>query len=232
MTGPRARRARVRACAIALVGLLLLPVLDRALAWTATRRVHAQLRHTEGASGPIRVKVAGVPFLTQVAGGNYRDLRIDLSSIEQGGVRLRNVDVRLRGVHVGVLPALAGRVRTVPVDDVEGTALLTYADLQDALRRASIVLTVVRVSGDADGIRLTTALTGSRFVLVRASVDGGVLSLHLTDRGDAPVALRVLDALPLPLPALPYGLRLEQVHYDTDGIRLEVIGSDARFSGG
>jgi hypothetical protein len=209
---------------VVLVGI------DRGAVWLATRRIHQQLLATAGAGGPAGAHIGGVPFLTQVVGGTYDNLTVRVASIDTSGIRLQNVDVHLHGVHVGVLPALFGRVRDVPVDHVQGTATLDYADLQAALRRASFGVTLVRVSGDATGLRLTLPLAGAfgapDSVHVEVSIEDGRLRLHVPN-GTASSFTTLVNAIALPLPGLPYGLRLASTDYTTTGVRFTISGTKA-----
>lgn len=209
---------------------MVLVGLDRGTVWLATRRIHDHLLATAGTDGPAYARVGGIPFLTQVVSGRYDDLTVHLASIDNAGVRLRDVQVHLRGVHVGVLPALLGKVRDVPVDHVQGTATLDYADLQAALRRASFGVTLVQVSGDTTGLRLTLPLAGAfgapDTVHVAASIEDGRLRLHVP--AGSPRSMTALaNDVALPLPALPYGLRLDNTAYEAAGIRFTITGTKA-----
>src|SRR5688500_5269799 len=72
------------------------------------------------------VDITGFPFLTQALGGRYDEVRISLTAAQLGQPEGTRADVALHGVEVPLSAVLAGSVREVPVERVDGTATLSY----------------------------------------------------------------------------------------------------------
>ncbi len=216
-----------------LAGLVVaLVVADRSAASYAERAVEAEVRREAGDPDAVQVRLRGWPFLTQALRGRYDRVEVRLAGLDTGGVRLAEVDAVLLGARVPLADALSREVREVPVDRLETRVRVPY----DALSQSSggRRLTVapagddVRVSGEVEvfGQRLAASavsrveLQGDAVVVTARSLEIGDSTADglLTD------ALRDRFDLRLPLPALPYGLVVQDLDVEPDGV---VVRSDA-----
>ena len=215
-----------------LAGLTLLA--DRVAVGVAEDRVADQLAGKGGLVGTPDVDIAGFPFLTQVVGGRYEDVRVSLDAEELGQPAGTRADVSLRGVRVPLRTVLSGSVQQVPVDRVDGTATLAYELLAAQL---SDDATVTR---EGDGLRIsrTVELLGYRLPVTAAgtvALDGDQLVVDVEQAAGAGVDIpgflvdRVSDLLDLryTVPQLPFGLQLTSVAPGRDGVEVRVEATDA-----
>ena len=235
--------SRRAGCLGALVFLLLLVVgllvvVDRVGVGIAEDRVAEQVAQRGGLTAPPEVEIAGFPFLTQALGGEYDDVRLQLTAEELGQPAGTHADVSLRGVHVPLSDVVSGSVQQIPVDRVDGTATLSYDLLAQQLGGDTVL------AQEGDGIRVTKRVQVLGFdVPVTATgevrlEDGDVVvdvddaSAASADVPDAVVerAAQLLD-LRYPVPALPFGLQLTSVAAAADGVDVRVEATDTVLSG-
>jgi hypothetical protein len=230
-------------CLGALVFLLLLVVgllvvVDRVGVGIAEGRVADQVAQRGGLTGPPEVDITGFPFLTQALGGDYHDVRLQLTAEELGQPAGTHADVSLRGVHVPLSDVLSGSVQQIPVDRVEGTATLSYALLAQQLGGDTTL------AQDGDGIRVTrrVEVLGAELPLTATGtvrLDGGDVVIDVGDvsAGQVDVPSAVLDRakglldLRYPVPALPFGLALTSVVPAADGVDVRVEATETVLSG-
>lgn len=227
-----------------MLSAAVLAVVDRVGARVAARVVASELQRSADLGELPDVEVEGIPFLTQALDGHYRsiDVRAQQVPVPGAGARgtgarglvLRTMSARLEGVHVPLSAALSGRVDEVPVNRVDATVVLAYADL--SRRSAESELTVspagdrVRVSGRVRvlGQDLTASALG------RLSVDRGavVVTTESFDVGGGVAdrlvtrALRGRFNLRIPLGALPFGLQVQDVRVREDGLAVRATADD------
>ncbi len=210
-----------------LVGLLVLVALlvgaDRGAEHVAAG-VLADRLQTELGSRPT-VEVDGFPFLTQAVGGSYQRLRVTAPVVRREGLSLRDFSATLTGVHVALGDALGGSLSAVPVDRLDAGALVAYDDLTQLAGPG------LRLAGDPNGVRVTgrvaalgrqvdvsavssVALAGDALVVTAGQLTVGGVAVT----GPLAAALRGRLDLRVPLPALPYGVRLASLVAGPQGI--------------
>ena len=236
---PPKRRRGLRATGIALAVLLLLLVIaDRVAAHVASTEAVSQIvQKSQGLASRPSVSFGGFPFLTQVAFGKYTDISVGIHDISpQGSPRIESVTAHLRGAHVPLSTVLNGDLKTIPVDHIRATVAMRFADLNAFLANQPGQLRLagrngaVQVNGTIDQGGETFKVSGT----AKLAVDGEGLvitptSLHVTTGGPLDDILGaagdtlgdVLSAfppVPVPLPGLPFHLRLTSVHSDDNGL--------------
>lgn len=229
-------RGAPRLVVVAVLVLAALVAADRLTAFLATRSLAKRVQSAQQLAARPGAAIRGFPFLTQVLTGRYRE--VDLATrapvIEQG-VRISAASVRLRGVSVGLSDMLHGAVADVPVRSGRGTALLTYGDLNRLAQQnaggagADVTLASagpgrVRVTGPF-GLSITTAASVVDGQL-RLSPDAGQLSAL-----PAPVRDQVSSLLagPLPLPRLPFNVRVRSGTFTQQGLKIDADADGAVF---
>jgi hypothetical protein len=179
------------------------------------------------------VEIAGFPFLTQALAGRYDDVRISLSADQLGQPEGTEADIALQGVHVPLSAVVAGSVREVPVERIDGTATLSYELLATGLGAD----TTLAREGDSLRITRTVELLGRTVPLTavgQATLDGGEIVIDVETATGAGVDLpafvveRAVDLLDLryAVPELPFGLRLTSVTAADDGVVVGVEATD------
>jgi hypothetical protein len=225
-----------------LVVLLLLAglavVADRAAAGYAEDRVGRELAERGGLQGSPDVEFGGFPFLTQLIGGRYDEVRISLTAAELGQPEGTRADVLLHGVQLPLSSVLSGSVGEVPVDRIDGTATLSYELLSAQLGGD----TALRREGDGLRITRTVQVAGMTLPLTATgtlALDGDEVVIdveHASGVGvDVPGFLvqQVSDLLDLryEIPPLPFGLQVTSVRPADDGVEVTAEATDTVLKG-
>ncbi|WP_104523719.1 LmeA family phospholipid-binding protein [Blastococcus atacamensis] len=219
---------------VLLVGLGVL--LDRVAVDVAEGQISRQLAAEGGLAGRPDVDVRGFPFLTQALAGRYDEVRISLTAAELGRPAGTEADVVLRGVRLPLSAVLAGEVRSVPVERIDGTATLSY----DVLAQEFGGNTTLRPEGEGLRITRTVDVLGYRLPLTATGtvrLDGDALVVDVREVSGAGVDVpgfvvdRARELLDLRYPVeLPFGLRLTDVTPAATGVDVRVTARDAVLS--
>jgi hypothetical protein len=154
-------------------------------------------------------------------------------SVTVGDIKNAQLDVHLHGVSIPVGKLVHGKVNSLPVDRVDGTVNITYAELA---RLSSVTGLTFTHSGDF--VQITgkptlpvVGVVGQVNALASVSVVAG--ALHVTARslkvngqdvtGATLATVTGLLSSALVIPALPYGLKLKSVQATDTG--LAIIGA-------
>jgi hypothetical protein len=222
-----------------LIGVIVLAVLvvaaDRITAAVAENQISDRLASAYGLAGKPGVTIAGFPFLTQVMAGDYRQIDVSASRVQADGATLRNLTVRLTGVHASVSQVLGSGPSTVTADRAAGSAMVGFGAVDQRLPGR------LRLRPDGRDLSVSgrLALGGAR-IPVSATVVLGVSGAGISV---TPVNVSVagLPGLPLsayasrlrvvvPLSALPLHLRLTSVRVTRDGLRIGASARDIQFA--
>lgn len=220
----------VVALVVAVVVLVLLAglvvVLDRLLAATAERKAAEYLSEPFG--HPATVRVRGGSFLPQALRGRYRDVEV-LGTLGVGEIHGATLVAHLTNAYLRPRELLGGRARELPCERVTGRLVLPYSELARVAPIPGLVL-----SFEGERLMASAALpvpgisqlarVGGEAVLTLAS--GGAVWLRIRGVSVAGLTLPglVLNQLlptlnvPVPLPPLPYGLRLDELRPTASGL--------------
>jgi hypothetical protein len=227
---------------IALLAVLAvgLAISDRFVARLAERKA------TEYVSAPLgqaaRVRVHGSPFLSQAIRGRYVDVEVTSSDLQIGVLAGTTMHAHLVNARLPLRDLLGGRARELPVEHVHGYLVIPY----DELARVSLVPGLRLRFGD-DRLIATAALpVPGLSQLARVSgeavatiADNGAVWLRVRNVAVAGISVPsiVLNqlvpslAFPIPLPPLPYGLRLERLTPTQDGLHVSGSAQAVVFRG-
>ena len=221
---PRRRHRGLTITAIVVVVLLiLLVVADRVAAGIAENEVATQIKD-QGFPVKPKVTIAGFPFLTQLAARDFNLMTITAANVPEGPLNIASVNATMHGVHIN--SGFSGAT----VDQINGTALVTFAGLSHA-------------AGISDGITLSDGGNGE----VKATVDLGFISgsalAHVARTGPRQISVRVDQAGPIPLsalgplqdftvsmPSLPAGMTIQSVSVTGQGLLVSIAGTHTSFS--
>jgi hypothetical protein len=226
-------RRRVIIWSVVLVTLLgLLLAADRIGVYVAEKQIAKRIADSpqlDGVDNP-KVTLSGFPFLTQVFGGDYKHAHAVAHSLRRGDVEVKTLTVDLRGIHVPFSDLTSGSVKSAPVDDVTGTALVTYQELEKQPDLQGITLQYVqgqswlRASGSVEVLGNPVKLTARADVSIQPD---GTLKVVAHDVQaplgvplPASVTRQISDKLSrtIVVPPLPFGLKLQSVKPTPDGL--------------
>lgn len=234
--------ALVLLAVLALIAVLAVAVLaaDRYVALLAERKA------TEYASAPLgqaaRVRVHGSPFLTQAIRGRYGDVEVSSAGLRVGVFAGTTLHAHLVNAHLPLRDLLGRRASELPVEHVHGYLVVPYSELErisqvpmlrfsfrDGRLIAAAALPVpgfsqiANVSGEAVA---TIADNGGVWLRVRNIAVAGITVPSI-------VLNQIVGnlAFPIPIPQLPYGLRLERLTPTAEGLHVSGSASAVVFRG-
>ena len=221
-----------------LVGLFLLlavlVIVDRIAVAVVQGEVAERVAAEAGLGGEPDVQITGFPFLTQAAAGRYDDVRIVLDATALDQPRGTHADIHLRGVQLPLSRALSGSVSEIPVERIDGIALLPYDLLAEAIGPG----TSLRPDGAQLTITRTVEVLGQETELTAAgqvSLDGELLVIDVEEVSAAGMGVpdamvqagSDLLALRYEVPELPFGLVLTGVAPGGTGVEVSAESAGA-----
>jgi LmeA-like phospholipid-binding len=224
----------MKALVIGLVVLLALLVADRIAVAVVQGEVAERVAAEAGLGDEPDVEITGFPFLTQVVAGRYDDVRIRLDAADLDQPAGTRADIHLRGVDLPLSDALSSSVEQIPVERIDGVALLPYDLLAEeigpgtSLERAGDQVTITR-SVDVLGQQAELTAAG------QVTLDGNQLVIDVENASaagvDVPEAVvragSDLLALRYDLPQLPFGLELTGVAPGVLGVEVSAASPGA-----
>jgi DUF2993 family protein len=223
--------ALAAAALLLLVGVSVL-FADRSVAALAERRAAEVLSEPLGHAAAVRV--VGRPFLTQAVRGRYREVHVTSGGLTLGEMTGATLDARLHTVYLPVRDLLHRSVEEITCDRVSGRVVLPFGELARVAPIPGLELTLVgaRLMASAalpiPGFSQLGRVNGEA---VWSVGDGGALWLRIRGISVAGIGVpgivvnQLLPALTVPvtLPELPYGLRIDDLRPTREG--LVVTGS-------
>jgi hypothetical protein len=251
----RRRRSGWVALFVTIVVIIAIAlVADRVAQYYATQRLRDQIVSELDSRGighdTLAVNVGGFPFLTQVVRGRYDAISIDLTGVTlPPGPGTPAVAIpQLHAVATDVMADAARLLRgnaTVTASRVTGTALISFSTLEALVDQSPYGLSNFHVSADGTAVRATgTVSLGSAGIPVSATADvtvsGGEFEVRLRNVSAVGVAtpgivapyLQALtgQAISGRFPALPFGLNIDTVSVQPDGLSVGASGRDVSLS--
>ncbi|MGH8961004.1 MAG: LmeA family phospholipid-binding protein [Jatrophihabitantaceae bacterium] len=203
--------------AVLVLLALGLALADRMLAALAERKASAYLAEPFGHQPSVRVH--GAPFLTQALRGRYRDVEVSGGGLRIGEISGATLNARLANIHLPPRELLSGRASELPCEGVSGRLVLPYGELARVSHVPGLALTfeqgrlIASASLPVPGISQLARVSGEATPTV---VDGAawlrVSGLSVAGLSLTALVLKQLMPrmnVPIPLPPLPWGLRLD-----------------------
>lgn len=217
--------------AVLVVLALSAALADRSYAALAERKASEYLAEPFG--HPPTVRVHGRPFLTQALRGRYTDIEVSGGGLQIGEMAGATLEAHLFDAILPPREVLGGRTTELPVARVEGRIVLPYGEVARVSRIPGLTLTydgrrlIASASLPVPGINQIARVSGHAVLsVVEGSVWLRVRGLSVAGIGLPSLVVRQLMPslnVPIPLPALPYGLRLDELKPLPSG--LAVCGS-------
>lgn len=245
------RRLLITFVVLLLIVVALLAVVDRVGVAYAERvigdRVAQQLTDQRATAEKPAVTIEGVPFLTQVAAGKYREIKILLNDfsgpagngktikMDQLDIRAKDVDAPLDTIRSGSGDIVAGTVT--------GVGTLGYADLAELTGQRGLKLS--ERGGKLIGAAPLEALgqTFNASGTANLQVENGVVRVTFADvtaegLPNVPLVRTLVDnfvkqqSFVIEVPALPLGLKVQKVEPRPDGLHVTTGANDVSLSSG
>ncbi|MCU1658262.1 MAG: putative secreted protein [Pseudonocardiales bacterium] len=210
---------------------------DRICAALAERKAAAYLSEPFG--HPATVRIHGTPFLTQALRGRYRDIEVSGGGLRIGEIVGATLDAHLHNAVLPLRELLGGRATELPCERVEGRILLPYGELARVSRIPGLMLSddggrlVASASLPVPGVSQLARVSGAAAL----TVAGGAVWLRVRGLSVAGISLprlvvtQLMPSLnvPIPLPPLPYGLRLDELQPMAAGLLVCGSADDVVF---
>jgi hypothetical protein len=204
---------------IVLLGLAV--IADRVAVAYADNKVAGQMQ-SQGFTSKPQVSINGFPFLTQVIGRDLHNVTISATALAEGQVQISRLDATLHEVRIN--SGFSGGT----VGQLDGTALLSFADLARATGTPGITLS----NKGNDEVRASVnvgSITGTATAQV-TRVSRNEIHIHvISAQGIPSSALGSLGDLNVPIPNLPMGLSIQNVGVSAQGILIHVTGQNTTF---
>lgn len=232
------RRLLITFLVLLIFVALILVVADRVGAAYAERmigdEVSQQVAQQEATSAEPQVTIKGVPFLTQVAGGNYQEIQIVLRDFagpagDGRTIRLPVLDVRAKDVRAP-LETLRTRQGDIVAGTITGTGTVDYTQLAELTGREGVKLAErdgkLAVTAPLDILNQTVTINGTANLEVTGDNVVRVRFDQVTAEGlpDIPLVQNALTnyarqlSVDLRVPALPLELAVEKVQATPQGL--------------
>lgn len=211
---------------------------DRACAALAEHKASEYLSEPFG--HPASVRLHGTPFLTQALRGRYEDIEVSGGGLLIGEMAGATLNAHLYNAWLPPRELLGGRTDRLPCDRVEGRIVLPYGELARVSRVPGLSLSyererlVASASLPVPGISALARVSGQASL----TVDDGTVWLKVRGLSVAGIGLPSLVVkqlmpslnVPIPLPALPYGLRLDSLTPQASGLVVTGSARDVVFT--
>lgn len=218
---------------VILVGVVV--VADRIAAGIAEDKVGGLIasqasEHGVNSSRAPDVDITGFPFLTQVIGGEYSEIDINLTDVGAEDLTIPKLEIRATKVTAALSDVMSGN-GPITASHLEADGYISYDSLTKAIENL-IDAEVSPKDGNTLAISATVDFAGKPIDVVgTATVDfsGEVLSIQAQDFSADGVTLppggeEILSGLAsqfsreIPMPVLPYGLVLDTPRFEKDSI--------------
>ena len=244
------RRLLVTFIILLLILLAALAVADRVAASYAERmigdKVAEQVSNQKATSEKPDVTIEGIPFLTQVARGEYREIKIELTDLTGPAgngqtLKMKRLDVRANDVLAPIDTIRTGN-GDIKARTVTGSGLIDYSQLAQLVGQPGVKLT--EKDGKLIGSAPVTALGQTLTVSATAALavkSGNVVQVRFSDvkaegLGDNPLVRGLVNsyvqklAFDLKVPPLPLNLQVEKVEAQADGLKVTAGARDVTLN--
>lgn len=213
------------AVAVVVVAVAL-ALADRLLATTAERKAAEQLSEPFG--HPATVRLNGGAFLPQALRGRYRQVEV-LGTLRLGQLSGVSLVAHLTNAYLPPRALLGARVQELPCEKVVGRLVLPYPELARVAPIPGLTLAfegerlLATAALPVPGISQLARITGEA-VLTLGSGGGVWLRIRGVSVAGSALSALVLNQLlpnldvPLALPELPFGLRLDELRPTATGL--------------
>lgn len=212
---------------VLVIGLVI--AADRIGAVVGAHVLAGKVQNFEHLPNRPSASISGIPFLTQAFGGKYQNVKITAAEVPVNEVSVTTLTAHLHGVHLPFSKALHGSVSQVPVDRVDGTAFVSFADANSYLAKHPVAGQQVQLSAGSSGSTVnvsdqarvagkSVALHGVGLVAVGGNIVTVNVSQLAATGARLPKGVSKQLKVSLPLQGLPFRLQLTSVKVSSSGM--------------
>jgi hypothetical protein len=214
-----------------LITLVLLIVVifvaaDRIAVAYAENMIASKIQTQASLSAKPSVTIEGFPFLTQIGAHDINKVDISASNVVKNRVTISSVNATATGVH------LNSGFNGATIDQISGTALITYQSLEAVLGIPGATITPDPSAGP-NGVTIsddslvsatgTVTLTSPTHITVHVEKFGGLASLLGGAFGQA-------GSYVLTIPTLPVGMMVTGLSLTSQGVMLQAAAHNTSLS--
>jgi LmeA-like phospholipid-binding len=232
---PSQRRGHaLRNMIIVVVALLAVLVgIDRLAVFFVQGKIASEIQNQGFPSKPD-VTVHGFPFLTQVVSRHFQNVQISSKPVQEGPVEIKTInadmsDVRMNsGYSGGTIGHLSGHGVITFGSLSNALGSLVGGDLSSLIGNAGLTLKPVGSHEVKASIDVLVASGSATWRITR--VNGNKIKVHLVSSHGLPSdLLSSVRNIPVPIPQLPLGMKIQSVIVTPDGISIRVTGNHVAF---
>jgi hypothetical protein len=206
----------------------LLVAADRIAVSYAQNAIATKIQQQASLSAKPSVTIEGFPFLTQVAARDLNKVDISTSDVREGTLNISRVSATATGVHVN------SSLNQVTIDQISGSALITFADIAAALPAPLNTATFTAdPSAGPNGVNVDlghglATITGQVTLTSPTQIH-----LHIDSIGGLAGLLGgqlVQKDYTLSIPTLPAGLQVDKVSVTSQGVVLYAAAHNMSLS--
>ena len=213
---PRRRRRRgwIGLIVVLVVLAVLFVIGDQMAKAYAQNTIAGKIQSSSGMSAKPSVSIQGFPFLTQVVAHDVGVIDVSAKNVQAGKFDISSVTAKATGVHLN--SSFSGAT----VDQINGTALITFASLEQGLGLQGIATISADPADGPNAVKLSAGVVGSVTGKVEVTAPNQVTIQIGSLSGLASLfsgALHLQNQT-IQIPKLPMGLVVRSVSVTSQGI--------------
>lgn len=245
------RRLLITFIVLLIIVVGALAVVDRLGASYAEReisdRVAQQVANQKATSEKPDVTIEGVPFLTQVAKGEYQEIKIELANFAGPAGNGKTIKMPLLDIRAKDVKAPLDTIRSgsgdIVATTVTGAGTVDYATVESLVNQEGVKLSEkggkLAVTAPVKVLNQTVTVNG----VADLTVKDNVVSLHFEqvsapDLPQVPLVQNLLNnyakrlSVNIAIPALPLKLAVQKVQPTADGLVVTAGAKDVQLNSG
>lgn len=224
----------------ALLGLLIvvaigLVVADRVGVRIAQNRIGQQVAAQYALPRQPDVTIHGIPFLTQVVGGEYDHITVDIGDWTEQGVTVSDVTVDMRGLNAPLSDVINGDTTNMTADTAAASAIIPYDVIKKEAPKEvkSIGPKGNDLAVDMTGSVLGFQVNGTAVVSVKPTSKGIAITPESVGEGAAQMPLTLVRqqlTWIVPVRDLPVGSRISGIEPTAGGLKVTATAHNVNLN--
>jgi hypothetical protein len=226
------RKALLALLIVVAVGLV---VADRVGVRVAQDRIAQQVAAQYDLPQRPDVTIHGIPFLTQVVGGEYHHITVDIGDWTEQGVTVSDVTVDMRGLNAPLSDVINGDTTNMTADTAAASAIIPYEVIK---KEAPKEVRSIGPKGNDLAVDLTGAVlgfpvNGTAVVSVKPTSKGIAITPESVGEGAAQLPLTLVRkqlTWVVPVKDLPVGSRISGIQPTAGGLKVTATAHNVNLN--